>query len=854
MKRRDVLSVLLGIPSFLRGAGSRLLSAPRELSRGTSASQGTTAAWPVEERFTVDYAGFLRRHDLNYSRPIDNPREGLVMGNGDLGVLAWQEQGTIRFNLSKNDVWDGRFPWESLPHKEPTQAEFIQEVKNLSAGTRLSTSKRAPKTAYPFPETNLVLPIEQAHHRANAPPYPCPKPCGAILFSLASGEEEIRVTQSLSLYTASLEFHLENSSSKARLLCFVPAMKNIFVLSIFNEGVTPLEFSCDLHRWHDSADSTMSAPNFGQNGTTAWIRHRLPPDPTYPEGFEYVVMTRVEGASSSFAARDDRIRVKISLPAGGSAIVSSAVATSADRPEPFEESRRLLEENGKEGFKVVHARHKSWWHGYWEKSFVQLDNKFAERLWYVQNYLLACCSQPGKVAPGFYGNWVYMDKPFWHGYYTLNYNFQSIYWGAFSSNHLDQIEPYYSAILAAVPSMRRTARQVYGCRGVKYPHNLFPRSMEENFDMGSPWDRTMGLSAWVAQGFWWHFVYTQDTEFLRTRAYPFLKECATFYVDFLKKGSDGRYQVFPTVSAEHHGITVDFFLNRNDCISVATIKFLFRAVIKGAEILGYSEDEGPRWKEILANMAEYPQAPTQAGPVFVDVENAPPDMRYNYPVPLAMIFPGEDPDVMESPALRSMAERTALRMITTTEDSFVTLPVAKLRLGLYSLDEFEKDFGHQFLPNSMWIGGCGARPLCVCGPSTDGIGTSLVINETLLQSHDGAIRVFPYSGRLLGASQRSAAFRNLRAQGAFLVSSEFFEGRVRYVVLESLAGSRCVMINPWIGVRPRLRRLSKEMGTVRYLLSGSQISFSTKRGEKYVLDLRENGWESIMLRTMGEGA
>jgi hypothetical protein len=62
------------------------------------------------------------------------------------------------------------------------------------------------------------------------------------------------------------------------------------------------------------------------------------------------------------------------------------------------------------------------------------------------------------------------------------------------------------------------------------------------------------------------------------------------------------------------------------------------------------------------------------------------------------------------------------------------------------------------------------------------------------------------------------------------------------------------MINPWIGVRPRLRRLSKEMGTVRYLLSGSQISFSTKRGEKYVLDLRENGWESIMLRTMGEGA
>ena len=52
-----------------------------------------------------------------------------------------------------------------------------------------------------------------------------------------------------------------------------------------------------------------------------------------------------------------------------------------------------------------------------------------------------------------------------------------------------------------------------------------------------------GTTAWVAQHFWWHYLYSGDEEYLREKAYPFLRECMLFYEGFLEKEEDGRYQL-----------------------------------------------------------------------------------------------------------------------------------------------------------------------------------------------------------------------------------------------------------------------------------------------------------------------
>jgi hypothetical protein len=64
------------------------------------------------------------------------------------------------------------------------------------------------------------------------------------------------------------------------------------------------------------------------------------------------------------------------------------------------------------------------------------------------------------------------------------------------------------------------------------------------------------------------------------------------------------------------------------------------------------------------------------------------------------------------------------------------------------------------------------------------------MNEALLQSHDGAIRVAPAAGR------RDARF-TLHAADGFVVSAEIRSGEVRWVCVVSRLGKICRFENPW---------------------------------------------------------
>jgi hypothetical protein len=90
------------------------------------------------------------------------------------------------------------------------------------------------------------------------------------------------------------------------------------------------------------------------------------------------------------------------------------------------------------------------------------------------------------------------------------------------------------------------------------------------------------------------------------------------------------------------------------------------------------------------------------------------------------------------------------------------------------------------LPNLMVFGGGGGIENCSGVPAT--------IQEMLLQSQDGVLRLFPVWPR-----DRPARFGNLRARGAFLVSSQLKEGWVQSVLIRSERGRPCVVQNPWPG-------------------------------------------------------
>ena len=105
----------------------------------------------------------------------------------------------------------------------------------------------------------------------------------------------------------------------------------------------------------------------------------------------------------------------------------------------------------------------------------------------------------------------------------------------------------------------------------------------------------------------------------------------------------------------------------------------------------------------------------------------------------------------------------------------------------------------------------------------DGIGT-----ESLLQSYNGVIRVFPaVPGGYTGD------FENLLAVGAFAVSGEMKDGEVTSVRIVSNAGSPCRVANPWVGssveVIEEKEKKRVASGSARY------IDFGTIAGNAYLL-------------------
>ena len=95
------------------------------------------------------------------------------------------------------------------------------------------------------------------------------------------------------------------------------------------------------------------------------------------------------------------------------------------------------------------------------------------------------------------------------------------------------------------------------------------------------------------------------------------------------------------------------------------------------------------------------------------------------------------------------------------------------------------------------------------------------INEMLLQSHTGIVRIFP----AIPDSWKDVSFGKLRTVGAFLVSAEMVEGRVVRVEIFSEKGGMLQMVNPFRDIEYDYKGkidIVKSRETIKMKMSGGQ--------------------------------
>jgi hypothetical protein len=824
----------------------------RQFLRATGvAVLGTLVIGGPGNGLAADTHAVSSNHDFIFPLPPTEPLQGLLLGNGDLGVSVWAEGTTLVFSLGKNDVWDRRY---NTSHDTPV-ANCDQVIDRVTKGE------------WDFKNFYHSQP---SHHNFS----PTPKPVGQVRLSGLGAITRLQ----LRLNDATLTF----DTPAGPVTVFVEHERNLLLVRLPARAAQGMRAELfrprePLDFWHkannasfrdhptpenarDPQNAPLEPPETGLAGRAFWLRQRIPADPTFPQGFAVVAAAALAGADGKIAREPDRVACQVDSSGRGPwATLAVAVRTTSDQDANLVDATvRLAGHALTEKWRTVHARHARAWNRFWLRSSVEIkasdptdtamakDASLAEQLFYRNLYLLACCSRAGVTAPGLLGNWIFTDHSPWRGVYMLNYNFQQQFWSAFICNHIELAQPYFDRVTETFPRALNTTAFAFGqeAPGAYFTTTDYPIRLETPLFCSDLYDPSMEVSAWVVQHFWRHWQFQGDRRFLEQRAYPLLLEVARFYEWFLHRSQradcapyvpkDGRLHIFPTFSPEHWGVVTPHFEHNLDASSaIAFFRYHLLAAAEAADILKRDAEAAARWRQLAQQLADYPTVDTAEGKIFVDVYNAPP-IEYNIPAPLVPVFPAEDPSFWVNAEQVETARRTARVIKTNGNNSLVMLGVIRARLGLGdSLARFLADVRSRLYPNgSIELALPDKTPRFMkLGIWTENFAVAGVIAEHLLQSHPDAtgkslLRLFPALPTVA-----DARFAGLVAEGAFEVTAERRAGRVTRVELVSRRGAPCRLLNPWgkgsVTLSVRGRILTTVLGDV--------LEFPTQAGKTHVL-------------------
>ena len=223
-------------------------------------------------------------------------------------------------------------------------------------------------------------------------------------------------------------------------------------------------------------------------------------------------------------------------------------------------------------------------------------------LYFAYGRYLMVSGSSGELPLNLQGKWNEDLTPPWECDYHLDVNLEMAYWAADVLGLSRQNETLFNLCERYLPHGREAAKKLYGCRGVWFPiqTDVWGRMTPES----RGWAVWVGGAAWMASHFARHWRYTRDKDFLRNRAYPFCKEVAAFYRDYLVK-RDGTYHIAPSQSPENRFEgTGDFpvSIGIDSAMDVEFVMDTLRSCLEMSRELGIDEDLRTEWQEILAHL------------------------------------------------------------------------------------------------------------------------------------------------------------------------------------------------------------------------------------------------------------
>ena len=785
-------------------------------------------------------------HCLDMDTPATIWNHGFPIGNGDLGACHFADgleghctvfENEFKYGINKYGVNDRRLADKQavdIPHetvckllKDENWDEFSKIIKECF-------------------NANMI--------------YPTPKPAGELIITDLTPENYQHFHESLDMDEAIIHTDYEYSFGKSKVQSFICANRNVLAVrhdDINKHSSDPrvskklFRRKVSVHRWRDTVDPTMTDAKLNCDDNYIWAEH------TFPDGFSYVTMATVKGVGFKTKVNGFRAEVFLKSYHQGHMEVYMTTVTSLESDDPLAEAKKILTEAVQAGWDTLITEHKQWWSDFWSVSSVKFGQteKLYEEMWYFSIYILSSCSRPGKLPPGLFGLWNAFDNAPWRGYYVTDSNVEMTFWPLYTANHLELGESFQKMYFDLMPVFKAETKMRYNCDGMKIPGY--------NDDLGREFTKFPCSYMFSGGGrtgllFWWAYEFSHDKELLENTVYPFIKEVVKFYISYMHKGDDGLYHIWPSLSPEQTE-SPNYGLDTDPTIDIAVIKSMFEAAVKSCEILNVDKDFGSLCKDHLDNLPEYNTGINYRGKkVWLDTAEAKADRIIYHASLLYPVFPcGEiDQDTAMDKKEVALESLAAMESQCIHNQHYFAFHVAAVAARMGQVDRALELLDLQVVRSRMENGLFSSsnrlqRTEIFAIESSSGPAT--VINEMLLQSQNGIIKIFPAT-----PGNWSVRFKKLRSRGGFLVSASHVFGSMepgpRYdysggfhpvdpdskkgiseVEIESTVGSTCRLKNPWPAHTVCITDTSSNNAI--YTGDDDLIMFETEKDHTYKVEL-----------------
>lgn len=536
--------------------------------------------------------------ELWYEQAAEDWMQALPVGNGRLGAMIFGNPDIEHLQLNEDSMWPGG----------PTLGDSKGTVEDLVALRALIDQGKVHQADKFIVDKFSHLEVTRSHQTA-----------GDLFLDFKRKGEVTDYYRGLDLdkAVATVSYKVDGDQFTEKIIA--SNVDDALIISLETTAEKGLDFDIQLSRPMDKGAPTVSVTTHNSDELImdgmVTQRGGVVENKPYPmqEGVEFQTRLRATTEGGTIEPSDGILELR----GVRKAVIYLVTKTSFYHPDFKAKAQENLNEVASKSFDELLRRHSQDFGEFYDRvNFSlgssdldslptdkrlqrykdgQVDLDLQTKLFDYGRYLLISSSREGTNPANLQGIWNNHISAPWNADYHLNINLQMNYWPSMVANLSELQQPLFDFSDRLLQRGKKTAKEQYGIqRGAVMHHTTDLWAPAFMFSSQPYWGSWIHGGGWLAQHYWDHYRFTQDADFLENRAYPFMKEIALFYMDWLQKdATTGKWVSYPETSPENSYLAADgkpAAVSKGAAMGHQIIAEVFDNALSAAKVLNINDE------------------------------------------------------------------------------------------------------------------------------------------------------------------------------------------------------------------------------------------------------------------------